>query len=208
MQCRVAGHGLEQSGDLDRRGWTRFNGLGSRRGRLICDVVEDPRPTLRLGQGGMEDGVNPADRANGQRFAIGAAVGSQTFVEGVHHDGRQVTDQEVAKTGLEMAIDDRLQVADRRRRPAGSTMGEPQVQRFANRGTATNRRSNVGVRCEGLELSASIGPIAVHGSRRPAAAPRTRIRCGVDPELVGVTPPLAYGTLRCVHCHSVAVMGN
>jgi hypothetical protein len=65
---------------------------------------------------------------------------------------------------------------------------------------------------EGLELSSGISPIAVHRPRQPATLPSARIRTSLDPELVGVTPPLSnrtLGRIHChIHCHSVLVVGN
>ena len=62
--------------------------------------------------------------------------------------------------------------------------------------------------CKGLEFSTCVSPAAMHRPRQPAALSGARISAGIDPEFVGVTPPLSNGTLGCIHCHSVAVMGN
>src|SRR5271156_3353082 len=101
----------------------------------------------------MEDGVDASDRAHGQRLAIVAPVGAQAFVEGIHHYRGEVADKQVTKTGLEMALDDRLQVAHGRRRPSRATPGEPQIEQLAHRRARSNSRSNVGVSCKGLEFS-------------------------------------------------------
>jgi hypothetical protein len=169
-------------------------------------VVEDPRPTLCLGQGGVADGVHTADRPHGQRLAIVATVGSQTFVEGVHHHRSEVADQDVAETGLEMALDDGMQISDRRGRPARASSSEPQVEQLPHRRAGAHGRSNVCMGREGLELSEGVSSVAVACSRQPAALPGAPINAGIDPELEAATPPLAYRTFGRIHRHSVVVM--
>ena len=54
----VASHVLEKPCHLFWRGWPHLRRLISGRGCLIGDVLEDPEPALRLGQGGMERRVD------------------------------------------------------------------------------------------------------------------------------------------------------
>ena len=104
----------------------------ARRARLAGRVQPDPFPPHRLGQGPVQDDVDPVDGPRRQGAPFTTTPTAEVGVEPVAVRGRELCERQVAEVGLQVVLDEALRLAHRARRPVPRCRLEPAIEQLGH----------------------------------------------------------------------------